>query len=82
MLVLLKLYFMLCCGMFCFRTENPDVKIVTRVRGVGECDLLNIFTYSYTSTEPGYIATSALLVQSALCITDHRDLMPKRYVIY
>ena len=34
--------------MFCFRTENPDVKIVTRVRGVGEYDLLNIFTHSYT----------------------------------
>jgi len=33
------------------------------------------------STEPGYIATSALLVQSALCIVDNRDQMPKRYNI-
>ena len=30
-------------------------------------------------TEPGYIATSALLVQSALCMVDNRDQMPKWY---
>ena len=29
-------------------------------------------------TEPGYIATSALLAQSALCIVDNRDQMPER----
>ena len=32
----------------------------------------------YVSIDPAYIATSALLVQSALCIVDHQDMMPKR----
>ena len=31
-------------------------------------------------SDPGYSATSAMLVQSALCIVNERDSLPPRYV--
>ena len=34
--------------------------------------------HSYFTSEPGYIATSAMLVQSALTLLDERDAMPKK----
>ncbi|XP_065915529.1 saccharopine dehydrogenase-like oxidoreductase [Dysidea avara] len=48
------------------KSDEGDAKITTRVKGV----------------EPGYIATSALLVQSALCMVDNRDQMPKCGGVY
>lgn len=48
------------------RNKPPNLKLLVKVRGA----------------EPGYIATSAMVVQSALTLLDERDAMPKNGGVY